>query len=130
MEFLQLGDDAMENLIIAVTRAQGKEVVRVFSQRGDPPVQKRIGGVIADTLFAIATGVARFDQFARLKFARPTGAIPDGHTLMEIKKRISADEPLITRAAAAFVREVLVIDGEHGSKNQTKKAHQLCSFEN
>src|SRR2546422_11447930 len=122
MEFLRLSDDALENLIVAVTRAQGKEMVRVFSQRGNPPIQKRIGGVIADTLFAIATGVGRFDQFAQLRFELPKGASPDVGTLVEIKKKISAAEPVISRAAASFVREVLVIDGEHASKTQIKKA--------
>ena len=94
------------------------------------PIQKRIGGVIVDTLSAVATGLAGFDAFAQLRFQPPTGPGPDPETRRRIEKKIYAAEPTIARIAASFVREVLVIDGEHASKNQTKKAHQLCSFEN
>ena len=129
-QFLELTDDAMENLVILVTRAQGKEMVRAFSRTGGLPIQTRVGGVVADTLSAVATGLAGFDTFARLRFQPQSGPSPDAEIRKRIQNKIYAAEPLIMRAAAAFVREVLVIDGEHGSKNQTKKAHQLCSFEN
>ena len=129
-QFLELTDEDMENLVILVTRAQGKELVRAFSRTGGQPIQTRVGGVVADTLTAVATGLASFDTFARLRFHPSAGPRPDPETRRMIQNKIYAAEPLIARAAADFVREVLVIDGEHASQNPTKKAHQLCSFEN
>jgi hypothetical protein len=129
-QFLELSDDAFENLIVAVTRAQGKELVRAFSRTGGLPLQKRVGGVIIDTLFAVATGLAGFNTFAQLRFQKPSGPRPDPGMARRIENKICAAEPIIARVATSFVREVFAIDGEHASQNPTKKAHQLCSFEN
>jgi len=106
-EFLNLSDAGMENLVNAVTRAQGKEVVRVFSGSCGRPIQSCMGGVVSDTLFAVALGVARFDNFGQLKFHRRKGARPDAATYCLIEEKIVAADAMIEKAAASFVGEVL-----------------------
>jgi hypothetical protein len=116
-QFLKLNEAEMENLVVAVTRAQGKGVIKVLSEAG-APVATRMSGVIGDTLFAIATGVAHFDCFGRLRFALPKGPRPRTAMRRRFDRKIYAAEPLIAKAAAAFIREVIPFETEQNSKKE------------
>lgn len=105
--FLDLSDAGMDALVAALARSQGKEVVRVFSKSKTIPVERRLYPVVADTLFAVALGIARFDVFGQLNYHRRTGPNPDAWTNFLIEKKIEKADPMVRKAVDLFVAEAL-----------------------
>lgn len=117
--FLDLDDEQMERLIEALTRAQGKSIVRFFAPSKRVPVQKRISDVAEEDLFAVALGIGRFDTFCQFRHHRREGTSPDHWTEFRIEKKIKSFLPSIQRAANAFVKETLFGNSQSSKQNQS-----------
>jgi len=109
--FLALNDDEMEALVFAVTRAEGKDVVRTLFRAKGMGVKRYMRCTVIDTLSQVAFGTARFDNFGQLKFYFPNRIRPNLPTCYLMEDKVATAEPMVAKAVDAFVKEVLAEKG-------------------
>lgn len=94
--FLELAQQEIEKLAVAVMLDQEKEVRRLARANSDPTAVARVSKFIHNFFRAISLGLARFDAFGRLGFVARIGPEPSIETDDLMDCRFKQIEPIVT----------------------------------
>jgi hypothetical protein len=103
--FLALSDAEIEVLARAVLNAQAKEAGRLTSAEPAVEAPARLLGFASNTIFAIAIGLARFDDFAQLGLYKRLGPEPEPDVHDALTGKIAEARPVIEMAVRGFLRQ-------------------------
>ena len=93
--FLQLSQQQVEKLAVAVMLDQEREVRRLAGGKTDADTVARIAGFIQKVFWTISIGLARFDAFGRLGFVSRIGFDPEPNTDEALDRRYKEIAPII-----------------------------------
>lgn len=93
--FLQLSQQQVEKLAVAVMLDQEREVRRLAGGKTDADTVARVAGFIQKVFWTISIGLARFDAFGRLGFVSRIGFDPEPNTDEALDRRYKEIAPII-----------------------------------
>jgi len=93
--FLELTQEQIEKLAVAVMLDREREVRRLASGKSDPAAVARVSKLVRNIFTAISIGLARFDAFGRLGFVSRIGFEPEPETDEALERRYEEIAPMI-----------------------------------
>ncbi|MCB1100688.1 MAG: hypothetical protein KDN22_34320 [Verrucomicrobiae bacterium] len=94
--FLDLTQQQIEKLAVAVILDQEKEVRRLARGRSNPAAVASVSRLVRNVFTGISVGLARFDAFGRLGFVARIGFDPTAEMNDALEHKFQLIEPMIT----------------------------------
>jgi hypothetical protein len=96
--FVDLTQQQVEKLAIALMLDQEKEVRRLAKGKADPQAVGRVSKFVRNMFTGISLGFARFDSFGRFGFVAQIGPEPTVEMDEAIEQKFRLVEPMITNS--------------------------------